>query len=130
GDRLLPRAPRRPDQMMVEHGDPERPVRCLEQTLMRTLELAVADPARLMAPWPDRVESDHVQVWGRERRFRRLPLALELAKGVREAGREGVRDVVVAGDRKDRPVEAVQKPRGADELILSSAVAQIAARDH
>jgi hypothetical protein len=36
---------------------------------------------------------------------------------------------VIARNRQHRPVEAVEEPRGASELVLPSPVAQIAARD-
>jgi hypothetical protein len=49
---------------------------------------------------------------------------------VGEASREGVRDVVIPRNRQHRPVEAVEEPRGAGELVLPSPVAQIAARDY
>ena len=63
------------------------------------------------------------------RRLGRFPLALELSKRVGEASREGVRDVVIAGNRQHGPVEAVEEPRGAGELVLPSPVAEVTARD-
>ena len=39
GDRLLARAPRRPDQVMVERDDPQRTLRRLGQELARPAEL-------------------------------------------------------------------------------------------
>jgi hypothetical protein len=48
---------------------------------------------------------------------------------VGEASREGVRDVVIARNRQHGPVEAVEEPRGAGELVFASPVAQIATRD-
>ena len=65
-----------------------------------------------------------------EDRLRRLPLALELAPGAREARREGVRDVVVAGDCEDAAAEPPQEGRHPLVLIALAAVRQIAARDH
>src|SRR2546423_15602074 len=93
------------------------------------VQLSFANPAGLMAPGPHGVESDHVQRRRREGRFRRLPLALELAERACEAGGEGVRDVVISGNREHRPRQPVQEPRSARKLVRATAMAEIAAGD-
>src|SRR5207253_9463180 len=59
-DRLLPRPPRRADQVVVEDGDAERAVVGLAEEPGRLVDLALAQPARLVAPRPDRVQADDV----------------------------------------------------------------------
>ena len=106
-DRLLPRAPRRADHLVVERDDAQRARRRLARAARRrALELRVADAARLVAPRPDRVEADDVRPRRRVDGLGRLPLPLELAPGAREARREGVRDVVVPGHREHGGAEA------------------------
>ena len=80
GDRLLPRAPGRTDQVVVEHDDLERAGRRFLQALLRPGQLRRADPARLVSPRAHRVEADDVQVGRGVGRLGRLPLALELPK--------------------------------------------------
>src|SRR5262249_30238132 len=75
----------------------------------------------------DRVETDDVERRRRVGRLGRLPLALELAERAREAGREGVGDVVIAWDGQHGWAERPQEARGPCELIPVSAVAEVAA---
>lgn len=59
-------------------------------------------------------------------RLDRLPLPLELGPRAREARRERVRDVVVAWDHEQGPLEPAQKRRGALVLASTSTVGEIA----
>ena len=113
----------------MEHDDLERAGRRFLQSLLRVGQLRRADPARLVPPRANRVEADDVQSGRGVGRLGRLPLPLELPKRVGEPTREGVRDVVIARNRQHGPVEAVEKTRGAGELVLPSPVGQVAARD-
>ena len=81
-DGLLARAPRRADHLVVQRRPRgARPARACRSLLVGTLELRVADAARLVPPRPHRVDADDVRVGAGERRLGRLPLALELAPG-------------------------------------------------
>ena len=60
-----------------------------------------------------------MQLVGAVDRLGRLPLALELGQRAREAAREGIRDVVVAGDHEQRRPEAAQEGRRALVLLAS-----------
>jgi hypothetical protein len=61
--------------------------------------------------------------------IRRLPVPLELAERMCEAGRKRPRDVVVARDDQQRPFESLQKRRRAVMLARPCTVRQIAAGD-
>ncbi len=63
-------------------------------------------------------------------RLGRLPLPLELAPGAREAGGEGVGNVVIARDREHVRPEALEEGGGALVLVAPAAVRQVTARDH
>src|SRR5919197_263021 len=115
---------------MVQNDDPEGVVACLPQPFLLARQLAVPDPTGLMPPRPDRVEADHVERGRRERRLGGLPLPLEFAKRTGEARRKRTRDVVISGNREDGPFESVEKARGAGQLALAAAMAEVAARDH
>src|SRR3954454_7634874 len=71
-----------------------------------------------------------MQARGSVERLARLPLALELGPRLREPRREGVRDVVVSGDRDDGRAEALEEARRVLVLLAPPAVREVAARDH
>src|SRR5260221_729450 len=100
------------------------------QLRRRALELRVADTTGLVPPRPDRVEADEVCSRTDVLGLGRLPLPLELAPGAGEPRREGVGNVVVAGDREYRCVEALEKRRGPLVLITAAAIRQVATCDH
>src|SRR5439155_19763771 len=58
-----------------------------------------------------------------------LPVPLELPERPREAGGEGVRNVVVPGDREHRRAERTEICGGRGVLRRASAMRQVAARD-
>ena len=122
------RAPWGADQVMVQDDDLKGRRLCVPQPRRRRGELSGPDAPGLVAPRPHRVQPDDVECRRGVQRLGRLPLLLELAKGVGEAGREGVRDVVVARDSQDRRSERAQEARRAGELSLAATVAEIAAR--
>ena len=82
----------------MENGHPQSAGVRLGEQPGRLVELALPQAARLVAPGPDRVQADDVQVRRAVDGLGRLPLALELGEGAGEAGRGRVRDVVVARD--------------------------------
>src|SRR5438128_10043433 len=130
GNGLLARAPRRTDQMMVQHDDVEGPRNAVSQSFLRTRELPGPDAARLVPPGADRVESDHMERRRRIGRLRRPPLALESAERARESRRKGIRDVVIARNCQHGPAEAVEESGGIGELALAPPMAEVAARNH
>ena len=131
-DRLLPRAPRCADHLVVEHDDAQRARRCrVEASPSR------ASAASSLTP-PD---------WWRHGRTELRPTTCapsatssgsvvchcrsNSAPGLREPGREGVRDVVVPRDGEHREAEAPSGTRAARSCCSPApAVGQIAARDH
>ena len=64
---------------MVERDDPERTFGCLVEDRRHAGQLGVAEPARLVAPRPHRVQPDDEQGLGPVHRLGRLPVPLELA---------------------------------------------------
>ena len=128
GHRALARAPRGADQLVVQHDDAERAVGGVAQPRLGAFELAIVDAAGLVPPRPHRVDADDVQVLRLVRRLDRLPAGLELAPRRREARRESVRDVVVAGHGEDVSAEAVQEPGGSLVLVASTSMCEVAAR--
>ena len=92
-------------------------------------ELAGAKPAGLVPPRPNRVKADGEEAVGGVHRLCRLPLTLELAERVREPPLERPRDVVVARDHEQRPLQASQKLRSSAMLVGPSAVCQVAGGD-
>jgi hypothetical protein len=54
-------------------------------------------------PGTDGIEADDVEALGAVGRLRGLPATLELLVGANEAGDRRIGDVVVAGDRENRP---------------------------
>src|SRR5215217_1235049 len=78
--RLLPRAPRRADQVVVQDRDAEHARRSRREAARGLRELLVADRTRLVPPWPHRVEADDEQLLRRVHRLGRLPQALELVE--------------------------------------------------
>lgn len=128
-DRLLPRAPRGPDQVMVEDDDPERVRRRVREQRRRVLELAAAQAAGLVPPGAHRVQPHDQEPLGAVDRLGRLPEPLELGERPGEPGRERVRDVVVARDREEREAQAAQEPSGALVLVPAAPVRQVSARD-
>ena len=127
-DRLLARAPRRADQVVVEDDDAQRAVCSCRQELSRTLELAAPDPSRLVSPGPRRVEPDHLERIRVEERLRRLPDALELVERAAQAPqRPG--HVVVAGNGEEGRPERLEKARSRLVLVPLRAVRQVAAGD-
>jgi hypothetical protein len=115
--------------MMVEDDDPKHSLGRSREQLGGPLQLPRADAAGLMPPGPDRVQADDEEAVGLVHGLRRLPVALELAKGPSEAGGERVRDVVVARNREERPFETVQERCRSVVLLGAAAVGEIAARD-
>jgi len=128
-DRLLARAPGGADQVVVEDDDPKRAAGRIGEQLGGPLQLPGANTARLVPPRPHRVEADDEEAVALMDGLRRLPVALELAERVCEAGRERPRDVVVARDDEKWPFEPLQKRRRAVVLARPCAVCQIAAGD-
>src|ERR1700694_4491746 len=100
-NRLLPRAPRRADQMMVQHGNAKGVTRALPQAFLCQHELSAANAARLVPPRANGVEPNHMERRGRVGRLRSLPLVLEGLEGARETRRKGVGNVVISRDRQD-----------------------------
>src|SRR5581483_6835330 len=126
-DGLLPRAPRRADQVVVEDDDSQRPRRRAAEKLLGAAQLTRADAAGLVAPGTHRVEADDEELVRLEDRLRGLPVPLELAERAREAGGERIRDVVVAGNREHGRAEAAQERGRAVVLLASAAVREVAA---
>src|SRR6266513_1945317 len=100
-NRLLARAPRRTDHVVVQRRDTQRVAGSVTKDVSRALQLLLLDPTRLVPPRAHRVEADRDDVLGAVHRLRRLPLTLELRERAREARRECVRDVVVARDAEE-----------------------------
>ena len=114
----------------MQSDDLECPGLCLSQPLFGANNLAVADPAGLVAPWAHGVQSDHVQRVGGVGRLSGLPLSLELAERPCEARREPVGNVVIPRNRQNRAIEGSEELGRTGELVLPAAVAQVAACDH
>ena len=129
-DRLLARAPGRPEQVVVEGDDPVRGLRDPRERVRRRAHLGVAEPSGLVPPRPHGVEARDDDRLRAVDGLGRLPEPLELVPGPREALREGVRDVVVAGDRHERQPEPAKEVRRALVLAAQAAVGEVAARDH
>ena len=83
-------------------SDDASALRRLGQRTGRAGRAGVAQAARLVPPRPHRVEADDAEIVGAVHRLGRLPEALELGPGPREAGRERVGNVVVPGDTSTR----------------------------
>src|SRR5437773_1502499 len=115
---------------MVQDDDLVGAVGRFAQPLLGARQLHRPKPARLMAPRAYRVEPDDVECRGGVRRLRRLPLPFELMERSGEARGERIRDVVITWYREHRRSELTQETRSAGKLILTSAMAQVAARDH
>ena len=79
GDRLLPRSPRRADQLVVQRNDAQSAWGRQTKLARHPLELRVADAPRLVPPGAHRIEADDVGVLADQLGLRCLPLALELA---------------------------------------------------
>ena len=127
-DGLLAGAPGGADQVMVEDDDAESSGRSRLEECPRAVELGAADPARLMAPGPRRVEPDDLERFGLEERLGRLPDALELLEGPGQAPpRPG--DVVVTGNDEQGPPERAQKARGILVLATLRTMREVSARD-
>jgi hypothetical protein len=109
GDRLLRERHGAPEQVVVQGDDPVRARRNLPEDLRGALHLLVAQAARLVAPGSDGVEPGDDERIRAVDRLGRLPQPLELRPGPGEPPRERVRDVVVAGDRHQRQLEAPRK---------------------
>src|SRR5580765_229668 len=114
---------------MVEYSDTKLRVLRLAQRGGGAGELRIADPTALVPPRPHRVDPDREDALAAIHGLRRFPLPLELVVRVREARREGVRDVVVAGDDEQRPVERAQELRRGRVLLGLAAMREVAARD-
>lgn len=110
----------------MERNDAQRLRGRLGKELGGTSKLARADPARLMAPRPHRVEPHGEDRVGAVHRLGRFPHSLELAKRVREAGGNRSWDVVVSGNREQGAIEAAKKGAGAFLLPPSAPVGEIA----
>jgi hypothetical protein len=126
---LLPRPPRGADQVVVEGDDAERAGRRRGEQRGRVIELALAQPARLVAPGAHRVEADDQEALGPVDGLGRVPEPLELVERAREARREAIRDVVVPRDREQRNLERAQESRCSLVFLAPSAVREVAARD-
>jgi hypothetical protein len=113
----------------MQHDDPERARGGFGEPLGSVRELRRPDPSGLVAPGTDGVQADEVQALGAVGRLGRLPVALELIERSREARDRRVRDVVVPGDREDRPAEALEEVGGAVVFQRAAAMCQVAARD-
>src|SRR5207253_11198614 len=107
----------------------QRAVAVCAQPLGNTVELRVADAAGLVAPGPHGVETDRLDVLGLVDGLGRLPVALELRERSDEAGREAVRDVVIARNGEHGDAEAAQQSGRALVLVGAAAMRQVAARD-
>ena len=92
-------------------------------------ELRLAHSARLVPPRAHGVQPDHAERRRAEDGLGRLPVPLELGERAREARREGVRDVVVPGDRDHGRAERAQEGGRCRVLLRASPVRQVAARD-
>ena len=129
-DGLLSRAPRRADELVVEHGDAQR-ARCgFVQLEGRPAEATLVDAAGLMAPGPHRVDAHDVQPSGAVGRLDRLPGSFELLPGRGEPGGQRVRDVVVSRDHQHRCAEPAEDAGCLCVLVTPTAMCQIAARNH
>ena len=129
-DGLLARAPRRPEQVVVQGDDPVGARGNLPEDLRGLPHLLVAHTPRLVPPRSNRVEPGDDERFRAVHRLGRLPLPLELRPGPGEPPRERVRDVVVAGDRQQRQLETAEEGRRPLVLAAQAPVGQIAARDH
>ena len=125
-DRPLARPPRSTDQLVVEHHDPERAGVAFAKARRDATELGVADAARLVPPRSDRVDPDDVERLRGVDGFGRVPLVLEALPRSREAGREAVRDVVVARHRQHGSVQSTQKRGRPRVLVGPPAMCEIA----
>ena len=129
-DGFLARAPGRADQVVMERDDAKRTIGCSGEQLGGVPELAGAQPARLVPPRPNGVEADGEKAVGAVNRLCCLPLPLELSERMREPSLEGPRDVVVARDHEQRPLQPSQKVRRTAMLLGPSAVCQVAGGDY
>ena len=93
------------------------------------VELPLAKSARLLQPRSHGVEADDEEGVGAVDRLGRLPVALELLPGPREARDRRVRDVVISGDREQGAAEPPQQAGSSVVLVGSTAVREVAARD-
>jgi hypothetical protein len=128
-NRLLPGAPGRPDQMVVERDHAKRTIGRGGEQLGRSLQLARPNAPGLMSPGPHRVEADDEEAVRAVDRLRRLPVALEFTEGPQKPGWEGPRDVVIPGDHEQRRPEPLQKSCRAIMLAGPPSVRQVAAGD-
>lgn len=94
----------------------------------RVLDLRRANPSGLVAPRPHGVQADDVELLRAVEGLGRLPAALELLEGTREAREWRVGDVVVAGDRENGRAETLEELGGTVVLVGAAAVRQVAAR--
>jgi hypothetical protein len=115
--------------VVVEHDDPHRAGRSLREPAGGVPQLRGSDAAGLVEPGTDGVEADDVEALGAVGRLRGLPAALELLVGAGEAGDGRIGDVVVARNRQNRPIEALEEVGGAVVLLGTPPVGQVAARD-
>jgi hypothetical protein len=114
----------------VEDNDLERARRRLGEELGGSLDLFRADAAGLVAPGPDGVQTDDVEVIRAVDRLAGLPAPLELVERPGEAGERGVGDVVVPRNGENGRPEALEEVGRTVVLVAPSAVREVAARDH
>jgi hypothetical protein len=115
--------------VVVEHDDPHRAGRSLREPAGGVPQLRGSDAAGLVEPGPDGVEADDVETLGAVGRLRGLPATLEPLVGAGEAGDRRIGDVVVARNRQNRPIEALEEVSGAVVLLGTPPVSEVAARD-
>ena len=127
--RLLPRAPRSADQLVVKGDDAKRAALGAREALSGAHELCIADASGLVPPRPYRVHADDMDGIGRVERLGRLPDPFELAPRLGEARRERVRDVVIPRNRHHRRAEPTEE--GGRAIVLGGLppVRQIAGRN-
>ena len=85
--------------------------------------------AALLAPRAYGVQTHHDQPFREVDGLHRSEYALPLDERAGNASRDGVRNVVVAGDGQQREAEAEQKRRGTLELIGTPAVCEVTGRE-
>ena len=128
-DRLLAGSPGSAEEVVVQDDDLEGARRRPREQRGGMVDLFGANAAGLVAPGPDGVQPDDVEVIRAVDRLARAPAALELVEGAGEAGEWGVGDVVVPRNGENGRAEALEEVRGPVVLVASTPVCEVAARD-